>query len=374
MKYEIESLSSDGKGIVKINEKVHFAENTCPGDIIEPITIENKNSFGLIKEYTLIEKSSKRVTPPCKYFAECGGCSWQHIGYESQLEAKSDIIKSALTRIGKISGSENLEIEVVPSPKELNYRNRTVLHTNFSEGVASVGFYKQSSNQIIDIDKCMLLEEAMEKAPSLVKEKIISEAQEGKQDYAVFLDFKGNVKSNIHDKDTDFSFSQVNTQVNELLQKEIEELVKESATNPKILDLYCGNGNLSINLAPYSEKILGYDLSNKAISRANNLANKLGYSNASYKNADISKIIKHTKPLKNFDIMILDPPRDGAKSCYNALAKLHIPTLIYVSCKPATLARDIKEFQAEGYKLKFAKGFDMFPQTPHVETVVVLQR
>lgn len=265
---EITGINSQGEGITRIMGKVYFVPNTVPGDWIIPLEMIEKKTFGQIPRFKIVKKSPYRQTPQCSYFENCGGCQYLHIAYEKQLEIKKDLLSGLLKKIAKVENAQEIVKKTVPSPKIFGYRNRAQFHKRGN----SIGFFKQNSHEIMDIDRCILLEEQIMDFP----EKIKANPQEFSTEIllASTICTEWDPNSSLPRVWTtrglgeESFFSQINNQVNQLLIKKLQSIQNKNNNNAHLLDLYCGNGNLSIAIAPFFATITGVDLSKINIQQA----------------------------------------------------------------------------------------------------------
>jgi 23S rRNA (uracil1939-C5)-methyltransferase len=367
----IDSLAYQGSGVGRIEGKACFVPFSAPGDLLEVEIIIDRGSYLEARITTIIESSPSRTKPTCSLFRICGGCSWQHLTYDAQLEGKRQILEETLRRIG---GIEIDTPEIIPSPKVYGYRNNARLRFN-SKGEA--GFYRFRSHDLVPVSACPILEPQLNDALHEIVDQITGTGPLPRETI-LQLDEEGKFHrfDLFSEKSPEPEFLQVNHQVNRILKKTVVEMVKGIAPL-KVLDLYCGNGNLSLPLAECAELIEGWDISEPAIEDANRKARKLtekkGAGDLFYRKSSIRKIaLDLTKRAKDFSCLILDPPRGGLKGGGEYLAELEVPWILYVSCVPPVLARDLKLFYRNGYEVRSIKALDMFPQTWHLETVVLL--
>ena len=364
---EVTGINSEGDGIIRIDNKVCFVPYTTPGDIIEPKELTDKKSYFTANSFNLIKPSKERIEAPCPHFTKCGGCQLQHIKYSKQLSLKREQVIWAFKKTTKVENCEEIVSNTIPSPKEFNYRNRAILHKKGDD----IGFYEKESHTICPIDKCLLLEEPISDGPLKAKSK--TDLKDG--EISIWLNSSG--KSKIKQKEkrgTSINFSQINNELNEILKNHIVDIVTEIAkkkSTPSLLDLYCGDGNLSLNLASICSKIAGVDLSQSNIDRANDKIREMSLvdTNIRYIKDDCVRYCKSLKP-GLFDILIVDPPRSGMKQVAKITAGLKFKDVIYLSCNPATQARDINFFLSQGYEIVSITPYDMFAQTNHVEILV----
>lgn len=327
---KIEKLVYEGAGVGFVNRQPIFVPMTVPGDEIECRITKKHKGFADGVATRILRPSPNRTTPKCEYFGRCGGCQWQHMDYACQILWKQIIVEEQLRRIGKIRNPNVLP--TIPSPKVWNYRNRVKMHRDKS---GRTGFYAPSSHELVEIGDCLLVEEA-NKAGS--------------------CEF----------------FTQVNPAQNENLKALVVELVEKTGAK-NVLELYCGNGNLTFAIAEVTGTVEASDSDKKAVVCAKEDAAERGVKNICFKCEPAQRAVNAA--IKNnvkYGCMVVDPPRDGCKDISGGIIKLKPPHIIYISCNPATMARDIHAFAQHGYKLESAQPIDMFPQTYHIETVASL--
>ncbi len=351
----IESLAFQGPGVGKKDGFVFFVDRAAPGDTISAKITSLKKKFGQGNLEKLIAPSEHRQKPLCAHFSECGGCQWQHVSYSEQIVQKQKILSRLLTG----------DVRVVPSPKEFAYRNRIRLHWDGSQ----LGMYRRKSSEVLAISDCKIAAPQI----SVAIEKTLVRMQKNHSGQAKHVDLYLTDNSEVHTQVSaidDFEyppFSQVNFEINELLKKHVSDLIP-TETN-LVLDLYCGSGNFS-RLAkakvPAAE-VVGVEANKDSIKMA-----KASLPQIEFVCEDVAKYLKKWRRQVNNLTVILDPPRSGCPGAVmSALDKIRPKTLIYISCDPNTLTRDLKLLS--NYTLENATGFDMFPQTYHVETVAMLK-
>ena len=405
IKTNIEKLVYGGDGFTHIGSRACFVENAVPGDeiIAEIKNIKKQYLNASIKK--ILKRSTKRIAPPCPYHMNCGGCQWQHIDYNYQLYWKQEILNESLERIGNLS---NIKInKIVPSPKQFKYRTRTIMQLNGKK--TPPGYFMRNSHKIIPIKSCMLLEEPINTALHDLSEKIqrIAESQEIKDVEFLYLkhsheviisfnssSYRKRIKPLIYacDKKTIIEkadlieeinglnfirsqrrFYQINYQQNINMIKFVIQFFAE-LDNPDILDLYCGCGNFSLFLAKNGAKISGIDFDEKVIQEAvkNTKANNI--KNCSFKAYDLSKRNANIYKSRHNGVL-LNPPRTGAtKNVLEHIISVDPEVIVYVSCNPATLSRDLKILLDKNYRISEIQPLDMFPQTYHIETIVKLTK
>ncbi|MDU3687292.1 MAG: 23S rRNA (uracil(1939)-C(5))-methyltransferase RlmD [Anaerococcus hydrogenalis] len=408
---KIIDILQDGRGVGKADSKVYFIEKAIFGEICDIEITNEKKNFIEAKKIKTKKQSCHYKQPPCPYYYECGGCSIMDINYQSQIDLKKNLIKNALEKSSKIKIDD---IEILKS-KELGYRNKIRLKIT-KEG--NLAYNKKYSNDLVEIKDCLLaknlIRESLGKIENITKdiserypnsleeitirandkeillnikikdEKIIPYIKNKYKDSSYNINLinkkeninisgKNYLYYNLLDKKFKISmndFYQVNDYMTEKLYKTAKNFLGE---NQKVLDLFCGSATSSI--AINNDHVVGIEINKNAIKDAKENANLNGLKDYKFiaKNANYidHKFIKKEK----IDAIVVDPPRAGLdKEIIKTIAKTKINKIVYISCNPQTLARDIKRFQNQGYKLEKIKGCDMFSETMHVETVALLYK
>jgi 23S rRNA (uracil1939-C5)-methyltransferase len=374
-----------------------------PGEKVRIQLTQEKKNFARGQIVDVIESSSERIEAKCKHFSQCGGCHYQNLPYEKQLQAKTDILIDQLKRIGKI---ENPPIqEMVACPDPWNYRN----HIQFSlDGDGKLGYLRANSNRVIPITEChlpessisnfwpqlefeaetnvervslrngvdndlmLVLESKDHEAPELEIEAGISvtHVYEGN---TVVIAGSDHIIMNVLGRDfkvSASSFFQVNT---DMMGKMVEHLLAKLPVteSTSLLDVYCGVGLFSAFFAPKCKTVIGIEASES--SSEDFTVNLDEFDNVELYEANAEDAIPHleAKP----DIVLVDPPRAGLdKVVVDGILKLNPSRVAYVSCDPSTLARDAARLINGGYKLKEVTPFDLFPQTYHIESISIFER
>ncbi|MDU2830173.1 MAG: 23S rRNA (uracil(1939)-C(5))-methyltransferase RlmD, partial [Anaerococcus sp.] len=408
---KIIDILQDGRGVARTESKTAFVEGAVYGEVCNIKVNKEKKNFFEAKKIKTLKKSPYYRKPPCPYFYECGGCSIMDINYKSQIELKKNLIKNALLKSAKIK-LEDLEIL---ESKEFSYRNKIRLQVTKDGKLA---YNKKYSNDLVEIKDCLLakdlIRENLGQIENITKEiskkfpDSLEEITIRANDKEILLNIKIkdekiipyiknqyknssyninliNKKENINIsgknhliynllgkkfKITMNDFYQVNDNMTEKLYKTAKEFLGE---NQKVLDLFCGSATSSI--AINGDNVVGIEINKNAIKDANENAKENGLNDYKFiaKNANYidDKFIKKEK----IDAIVVDPPRAGLdKEIIKTIAKTKIKKIVYISCNPQTLARDINRFQNKGYKLEKIKACDMFSETMHVETVALLSK
>lgn len=414
MRCQIDGISHKGEGVGRINGKAAFIPFTIPGETVDMEVLEDGKSFIRGKLLEVIEPSPDRCMPDCPHYYECGGCAYQHMTYARQLELKRQVVQDSLQRIGKI----NCEVNPVLGMKDpWRYRNKVEWHLENRKNEVCMGYYKNESHELIEIHTCKLISAVMEKLSFQLKNQVtaVREGRNGKltvressRDYALLAvtdeleiqspaigdtpanrlsiytkqgskirlvagdpTFTEQINETIYNL-SPLSFFQVNPEQTRML---VDLVKKYCRLKPEedLLDCFCGVGSITLQLAPYVNHVVGVEGYAPAIDNARENAALNNISNCEFITGPCEKIVPQLK--QNFDTVVLDPPRAGCKpELIQAIINKSPAKIIYVSCNPATLARDLAVFTKENYIIIEIQPLDMFPQTAHVETVVVLYR
>ena len=361
-----------------------FVALSAPGDELEIELTKVKKNFAEARWTRILVPGPARVSPPCPVANECGGCSWQQVEYSEQLRQKRALVIESLRKFSAFEIDETRVASTVPSPREFRYRNRIQLHHS---GV-QLGFFKRSTHEISDIDDCLITDERLALEIPRLKRRL---AHEGAGRIEIYLSKTGEIgeRRSIDPSETDEApasdstgpaFSQVNSAQNENLIAHVLGLMTEIAASREkrltIHDLYAGGGNFSFPLATALNwaSIHAVELNAESVADARHELAERDLTNLEIHLSDVGAYLSEKAPSEN-DVVILDPPRTGcAPEVMTALAGFHPRDLIYVSCHPVTLARDLRHLARSEYEIRSVFPFDMFPQTDHVETVVHLHR
>lgn len=357
----IESLSNSGDGVGRIDNKVIFVPLSCPQDVLDIEITQDKKSFFLGKIKTILTPSPLRALPSCEFFGSCGGCSLQHISYEAQVELKRKSLIETLQRFTGEDWTTNHWI-LHPSANPWSYRNRIQVHTDGK----NYSFLKKGSHQKIKINSCKIAHPLLSHQLSLPVQASIT----GKLEWVI--QENGSLKSYPVDPKTgtsDFGFRQVNDLQNSaLINHTLSTIRDRPITN--IYDLYCGKGNwtLAIQKEFPSVHCIGIDINPANIKQAQSNATP----NSRFLLGPVEKLF--LKQPEQPDLVILDPPRAGCdEALLHSLKQKKPRWLVYISCHPATFARDYSILVHEGFKREAFAAFDMFPHTPHLETWCLLR-
>jgi 23S rRNA (uracil1939-C5)-methyltransferase len=382
LEVEIERLLPGGVGLAHAAGLTLFVSLAAPGDLLRVKIDKVQGKVGFASIVEIMKPSTVRVEPPCPYFGRCGGCDFQQLTYEAQLQAKAEIIRDCLHRIAQIEAPG--PIRVTPSPNQWHYRIRANWQVDVS--AKQLGYFERASNRVCDVEYCAvlvsLLEETLEKirrdltANSTVAWPRNIDAVVGDDGISVAPAVAGfspgvirrRIGNETYSLDAE-SFFQVN---HELIEQLIAEAIG-TARGKFAVDLYCGVGLFTIPLGRRFARVTAIEEYPRATQFARRNVEAAKLENVEIVTLDVAHWLKHSRPFEPLDFLLLDPPRAGCENAAIAgILALRPRRIAYVSCDPATLARDLKKLLADGYTLDSVAAFDMFPQTHHVETVARL--
>ena len=428
----IDSLSHEGRGVAHIDGKATFIRGALPGEEVSFVYTVQKRSHaeGEVKE--IIKASPDRVEPKCPHYAICGGCSLQHLSSEAQIKYKQQSMLDGLKHIGKVVPKEIFD----PITGDLwAYRSRARLGVRYvaKQDKVLIGFRQRQGKSLADMDSCEVLHQDVGKKLHLFQAFIyklesrdsISQIEVAIGDnaialivrhlkplsdqdqamwiafvkehgYQLYLQPKGDesihciysedkhalyfqhkeFNCKIHFKPQDFF--QVNTRINRQMVPRALALLNLTGTE-MVLDLFCGLGNFTLPIAINAKHVTGIEGDQGMVNRAREIAIANGVMNSDYFVCNLmaeAKALKSEPWLKKtYDCIVLDPPRSGAKEIIQCFGKLKAKRIVYISCQPATLARDAGELvHTHGYTLVGAGVMDMFPQTAHMESIAVFEK
>jgi len=344
---KIEDIAFGGKGVARENGKAVFIPFTIDGEsVIAKITREKKQ-FAEAEIVEIREPSPQRVQAPCPYFGTCGGCAYQHVAYAHQLEIKSRQVRDVLRRIGKLKDVPMRAI--VPSPQEYNYRNRVTVHAE--NGI--VGYFQRDSHRLIDVERCPI---AMDEVNRELAELRSHDVPDGH--YTLRARSGPRV------------FSQTNDEVASVLRELIVQSIP--ANQALLVDCFCGAGFFAKALLEKFERVIGIDWDRFAIAAAKEKATE----KETYLAGDVATELYGTLEQCDLDrtFLIADPPATGLSPAIRRTIVDFAPAnLSYVSCNPATLARDLAELEWR-FRIESITPLDMFPQTAEIEVLAELRR
>lgn len=430
MEAAIESLTLDGQGVARVDGKTVFIDGALPGEQVTFRYTSHKQKHDEGKVETVLTPSPERVEPKCAHFGVCGGCSWQHIALDAQIQHKQQAMLDQLKRIGKV------EPETVFDPLTADgwaYRRKARLGARWvrKKDKALVGFREKNGGFLAELERCEILHptlgerladfqqligslEAKDSIPQIEAAvgdnatalvfrhmeplsasdftKLLNFAREF--NYQLYLQPGGpdtvhcvwpegaelyyeHPQFNTRVTFAPLDFVQVNQELNRKMVARALELLAPDATET-VLDLFCGLGNFTLPLARNAAQVIGVEGEAVMVQRARAAAEANDIHNTDYFACNLmdEDALKHEPWLKrSYDKILLDPPRAGAREVIVHIGKLKAKRIVYVSCDPATLARDAGELvHTHGYRLLGAGVMDMFPHTSHVESIAVFEK
>ena len=395
MKASILRFDNFGRGITYYDDKICFISNAFPNELVDFKIVKETSKYIEGESINIIEKSSDRVESNCLFSKICGGCCFQEYDYSLENKYKEDKIKYLVER--HLNLDKNIVKNIVFG-RDYYYRNKLILHGNEKK----LGLYKYRTNEIINIDKCVISNKKINEIISLlkdvrgIKEVLIRTSNDEKK---VIIDIEGHIEgfgnlsnqcdvllingkiiskndsiiTNIGSKQYYLSSGSF-FQVNEFLTFKIFDKVLEYVKEIKplnVLDLYCGTGSFGIYIADYVKSVVGVDCNQSNIDDANRNKELNNIDNIEYICDKVENVIDR---FKDYDLVIVDPPRAGLdiKSC-NHLLDMSPKYIIYVSCDPNTLVRDLKIFSVD-YEISEITPYNLFPKTYHCESICILER
>lgn len=427
---QVESLDQEGRGVAHLDGKVLFIAGALPGEVVEFSAYRRKPNFEIADATRILSGSSSRVSPRCRHFGVCGGCSMQHLEPRAQVAAKQRVLEDNLARIGKVRP------EVMLAPihgPTWGYRYRARMSARYvvKKAAMLVGFHERRSSFIADMESCEILPARISALLPRLRELIaglsirdrlpqielaIGDAVDvlvlrvldppGPQDEALLREFaerhrvqlflqpKGpetahpfhppeapQLQYRIPEFDLAFpflptDFTQVNHEINRVLVRRALALL-DPQPGEQVGDFFCGLGNFSLAIARRGAQVTGIEGNPGLVRRAQANAASNGLdARCAFMDRNLFEMTPQDwQALGPFDRVLVDPPRDGAIELVKALGALPPARIVYVSCNPATLARDAEVLvHAHGYRLSAAGVINMFPHTSHVESIALFER
>lgn len=425
----IETLSHDGRGIAREEGKTRFVDGALPGERVMAKMVSSRRKFDELRTEEVLEASPERITPPCDYADLCGGCSLQHMAPEAQIRFKENTLREHLAHFGGIEPGQWIAPMTSPS---LGYRRKARLGVRFVSKRDSVlvGFREKRNSFLADINHCVVLDprigEHIEPLRQLIRGldayQHIAQVEVACGDDEAALIFRNMVPLSDHDQtalvvfgqaqdlhiylqpkgpDTvhriwpeqgeerlsyrlpefdltmkfhPMDFTQVNADINQrMVHRAVEWL--DVQPDDRVLDLFCGLGNFTLPLARKAKQVVGVEGDDAMVVRGRENAELNGLSSVSFYGANLQgDFTAESWASEGFDRILIDPPRSGALEICEHLTAFGARRIVYVSCNPATLARDAGVIVSKGYRLVQAGVMDMFPHTTHVESIALFEK
>lgn len=427
---EVHSLSHDGRGIATIHHKTTFISGALPQETVTYQLTRKHGQYNEAHATAIVNASPVRVTPACPHFGICGGCSLQHMNTETQIQLKQQTVLDQLKHFGQVVP------EVILPPLLANtsgYRHKARLGVKYviKKNKVLVGFREKASRYLADIERCIVLHPSVGEQITALRELVTSLEQYQhipqieiavsdnetalifrhlkpfpltdqeklatfgqKYHFYIYLQpnpptpvyqlWPENSPSRMHYTLPDYQlemlfhpldFTQINPVMNRLMVKQAVTLL-ELQPHENVLDLFCGMGNFTLPIALYARHVTGIEGNHEMVARAKENAAHNQIRNVDFYTANLQDSnLLASWAKKEYDKLLLDPPRTGAKEIMPLLPDLAAKKIVYVSCNPATLARDAKEIvHQHGYQLKKVGVVHMFPHTSHTEAMAVFEK
>ncbi|NLQ18234.1 23S rRNA (uracil(1939)-C(5))-methyltransferase RlmD [Marinomonas sp. M1K-6] len=415
--FAVDGLTHEAKGVARLQGKVTFIEGALPGETVTAQVTKTGRRFDEAALTAIISPSPYRVEPACEHFSTCGGCSYQHLADEKQLSSKADWLRGQLRHLISTQTLECL------SDKSTGYRRRARIAIEVKKGQVMFGFRSKASSDIVSIDRCVVLTNSLQttfrslkqalsindlasalghvelledtkgvsvlfRLTAAVSEERQHEWEEWAKQEQVTLYWQapkaskadvvaekmryydlGRFRLRYHPQD----FIQVNDIMNQKMLAQAMDWL-DPTQQDVVLDLFCGVGNFSLPLAQQAQSVIGVEVQESMVEAARENARINGLDNLSFVAADLTKPIENELFHHAITKVLLDPPRAGAFEFLDSIIKIAPRQILYVSCNASTLARDAEYLVAKGYQVLRVGLMDMFPQTSHVESMMLLQK
>ncbi|HWX19582.1 MAG TPA: class I SAM-dependent RNA methyltransferase [Candidatus Binatia bacterium] len=364
---QISDIAFGGEGVARVEDFVVFVPFVGLGEVVEAEVTESKKRFARARLLRVIQPSPDRVNPGCRYFGDCGGCQYQHLAYPAQLQVKHKQICDLFQRVGGLE--PRLVAPVVPCPQPYGYRNRIMIRSQwdkFKQGL-NIGFVRAENRLVVDIDECRIAEPALNEQIRQVR---------------AHPPPKGGLKVVLRIAPVGWevppdSFFQNNFFLLPRLVEVARQMLRDSGTR-HLVDVFCGVGFFSIELGDLVDSFVGVEYDRMAIQAARRNAVARGRTNGEFVAGPAEELLPGllARLTPGATTVLLDPPRKGCRpETLHLFREVRPAQLIYISCQPATMARDLNILCAEDvFKVTQVVPLDMFPQTAHVECVAELRR
>jgi 23S rRNA (uracil1939-C5)-methyltransferase len=418
LELHVDSLAYGGNGVARLNGFVVFVRRGLPGDTVRATVTKVKRGFAEATATEVVTPGAPRVDAPCAHYPACGGCRFQDLAYEAQIAAKQEQVRDALVRIGRLADPP-LE-PILPAESQFRYRNKLEYSFTDTPRGAALGFHRAGRwDEVLEIERCWLTTDLGNAIRETVREwaqeeglpAFDQEAQTGYLRHLVVREGRNtgqalvqlvhwavndsvaevtNLPSNLlwgeeaieeellglRYRVRPNAFLQTNTAMAERLY-ELAIADAELTGSETVYDLYCGIGSIGLSMSSRALTVWGVEVSEESVACAIENAGLNGVTNAAFFAGEVGRSLEELAERAGPpDVVVVDPPRAGLSGkALRALARLEAPRIVYVSCNPTTLAGNVKDLAADwGYTLVRCRPVDMFPHTPHVESVSLLVR
>ena len=381
---EIASLTNLGKGVGRIDDWVVFVGVTTPGDRVLARVWSNHANYSQADLVKVLRPAPGRTESRCPLFGECGGCQYQHMEYDVQLEWKQRQVAELLERMAGMT----IEVQpVIPSPEIYGYRSKITPHFQKPKdgNVGSIGFLLVDRRQmLVDVANCPIAMPEINVALTELRAEVHREASSYRKGATLLLraskngvvsDQTAECREVVDGIEFVFAAGEFFQNNPYILPEFVRYVRDESSGNGArfLLDAYCGSGLFCLTAASAFEESVGVEISESAIAAAQANAERNGITNAKFFAGQAASVFPNYPHQGEQTALVIDPPRKGCDSEFlNQVFELRPSRVVYVSCNPATQIRDLKAFKKNGYELKKVQPFDLFPQTRHLECVMTL--
>jgi len=382
----VESLTNLGVGVARVDGWVVMVPFTIPGERARVRVFRNHTTYSEADLVEILEASPDRVTPGCKLFQACGGCQYQHISYERQLAEKTRHVGELMEKLGAI------DHPVEPahgSPKVYNYRSKLTPHYNRpdKDGSQPIGFLKYGRrHELVDVEQCPIATEAINHALPEARESARLEGGKKRRQRSgtllmrdvlegVVSDPQAIVSERVGDITFQYKAGEFFQNNPSILPDMVAHVAAEASVEGVryLVDAYCGVGLFSLSVAHHFDQVAGVEISAPAVRWAQANATISNIKNVRFVIGKAEAIFNGLKFPSSETAVVIDPPRKGCDESFRQQLMAYRPLrIVYVSCDPATQARDLKIFVEAGYAITCIQPFDLFPHTRHIENVVSL--
>ena len=421
----IDKLTHGGRGMGRHDGKAVFVPLTCPGDRVRCRVTRDKGRYAEAELVEVLAPARERRVPPCPWFGDCGGCQWQHLPYALQCTWKERIFRELLVR-RQLMAEQDIGA-ILAASDEFGYRSRAQFKCRLTPRGLVMGFYRSGSHFVVDVERCLLVEPPVQETLAFLRQAVadapaadaipqidvscgedrqvrvvlhaLPAAVARLQPWLKSLAREGGFNAFLQSgrKDTlrqvwgapdlvqwigpESSVLAAGpgcfTQVNRVQNKRLVEAVLAAADlqgGESVLDLFCGIGNFSLPLARQAAEVVGIEDYAPAIADARRNAERNGLGNVRFFAEDARTGLQRRQSAAQWDLVVLDPPRSGSYAVCKELLQAHPRQIVYVSCDPATLVRDLQLLVHKGYRVVHSRPIDLFPQTWHMESLTLLER
>ncbi|MBN2647072.1 MAG: 23S rRNA (uracil(1939)-C(5))-methyltransferase RlmD [Thiotrichales bacterium] len=383
---EIIGLSHDGRGVAQLDGKTCFIADAIPGDRVDATLTHQERNFCEAKLHKILSPSPDRREPFCPHYEQCGGCQLQHLSIEAQRHWKAQNFFTQLSQQLNLDACECLPM-LTANDRAYRRRARFALEIDKKEKQPRFGFRQEHDNRLVDIDHCPILVDALNTTLTQIRPKLLANAARKTREFTLVAANEGVFGLEAGEPSPSYSLSglqlffptngfiQVNAELNQQMVNQALDWLDIHPTH-RVLDLFCGVGNFTLPLAQRAQNTVGVEGLSELVAAAQRNAEHNGIENCEFYSADLFAECQAMPWFRGqvYDRILLDPGRLGAHTLSTQLGQLQAQKIVYLSCNTATLIRDLKTLQAQGYQLKKACFIDMFAHTTHGEAMVLLEK